>query len=436
MLSLAEIRKLLQCESLGFITEREITGVSTDSRTIRPGELFFGIKGPNYDGSDWAKDALHKGASYAIISKRLQNDNTFYVRDTLKALGELAKYYRKKFKVKVVGISGANGKTTTKNILSAILSIKFNTVCSPKSYNNFVGLPLSLLKIKKDTEIAVMEFGISFPGEMDRLCEIASPDVGVITNIGPAHLEGLESVEKMIYEELKFGDWLKGGYLFVNGDIPELLNKALDKKFNLVTFGFGKGVDYRARDIKLHLSGSYFTVNGVEFSLPLLGRANILNVTAAISIANQIFEIPLRDMVKPISELKPEPMRMEIIKLKGALMINDAYNANPVSMKESLDYLSLHPNRKIAVIGGMLELGKRENEFHRDILSYAKKKADVVILAGKEGILYPKEEDVLFFERFEDAALKLKEILQPSDVVLFKASRGCRFEELIKLLEE
>ncbi len=436
MLWVDELVKIIKAIPKGRIENKLIKGVSTDSRSVKKGEVFFAIKGEKHDGNMFADEAVKKGASLAVVSdKNLKGDKIVWVEDTIEALGNIALYYREKLKTKIIGVTGTNGKTTTKKILYEILSIFYNTAMSPKSYNNLIGVPLSILSLKKDTEVAIIEMGINQRGEMEKLARIVKPNIGLITNIGPGHLEGLFNEETVAEEKLKMGKYLKEKTIFLNSKPPFLKEKARKMGLKVVTFG-EEEAEYVIRVEKMTPEGSWFLVNKERFYISLVGKGNVINAGACFALLDKYFKIPVKEIKRRFGQLKTEGMRLEVKKVNGIIVINDAYNANPISVKNAIDYLSLFSGRKILVLGPMLELGKESRKYHQEVLEYALLKVDVVVVVKDAERFYPERDGVLQFHNEKEAVDFLVKNLKKGDAVLFKASRKFEFEKLLKLLEE
>ena len=412
------------------------TGVSTDTRSIEQGELFVALAGPNFDGHDFLEQAFEKGAVAALVSKDLHLARTIRVADTLRALGDIAQAYRMRLDIPVVLISGTNGKTTVKNILSDLLSLRYKTYANPGSFNNLVGLPVSVLAIARNHEIAVLEAGISEKGEMERLCEISRPSHGLLTNIGPGHLEGLGTLQEVFEAkwELAQAIRLRKGKLYLNADYPEFLKRARTEKIAYKTFGIQAQAEFTPADVRYGMDGTKFKLNEQEFHLPILGAGNLSNAVAALSVAVGEFGIPLPQARSVLSEIKPERWRLEHRRVGGLDLLIDCYNANPVSMREAFGLLTLFPSPRIAVLGAMLELGKESERYHHEILELARDTADLVIITGPHSDFYPKHEGVLFIPDKSKAAEEIHKRLLPEASVLIKGSRDCALEDVVSKL--
>ena len=419
--------------------EKRITGVSIDSRTIKRGELFFAVKGENYDGHGFAAEALLKGASWVVVSKRMgPEQNYILVPDTIAALGKVAARWRRRFHIPCIGITGTSGKTSTRRIIAHLLAKRYRCCESIKNYNNFVGLPLSVLQITKSTDMAVIELAMNRRGEIRKLARIADPSMGVITNVGRGHLEFLGSMENVAKEKAELLTHLTGGDVAVlNFDDPLVRKMARKTKAGVVSFGIESEADFRAHHIALGVRGSTFSVNGKEgFTLPLLGRMNIYNAVAAIAVA-AVYGLNTREMIRRLQSIKPYGMRLQRITLAGITIINDSYNANPDSMAAAIAVAAREKGkRKIACLGDMLELGNRSPAFHREVGRKLREyHFDVILLYGPlsrsihEGFgTNGSLTQVAYFSERKALTRKLLKIIRKGDVVLIKASHGNRLD--------
>lgn len=437
MLSLEEIIKATSGTPLGLedLTLKP-TGVSTDSRTLAQGELFVALKGPYYDGGDFVEDAFAKGAISCIVSNPVGLPRTISVKDTLIALGEIAKAYRSTLDIPVIVITGTNGKTTVKNILKALLDVRYKTFANKGNRNNLIGLPLSILEIDEEVEIAILEAGISARGELTRLCDISKPTHGLITNVGPGHLEELGTLEDVLEAKWELGEAVtrNKGVLFLNSDYPELLKRAQQAGMETRTFAVQNNTEFTPVEVKYGMEGTSFKFMGEAFRLPLLGAANLANAVAALSVAVGGFEITLEEAATVLSEVKPEKWRLERRDIGDMHLLMDCYNANPVSMKEAFGLLTLFPAPRIAVLGAMLELGKESSKYHEEIIEMARDTADLVIITGPHSELYPPHEGVMVIPDKIEAAEELRKRLLPGASVLVKGSRACALEDIVSLI--
>ena len=433
-----------------------IQGVTTDSRQITKGCLFVPLVGERFDGHDYAEAALHSGAAAILWQADHGQPPTagpvIIVEDTLTALQQLASSYLQVSGARVVGITGSNGKTTTKDIVSSLLSQAYKVHKTQGNFNNHIGLPLTILSMEADTQIAVLEMGMSARGEIQILSQIAHPEATIVTNIGESHLEHLGSRQEIARAKLEILDGLTPGGLFVyNGDEP-LIPLVLEEEGTVrpeglqqITFGLEASNDFFPTGIMAGREGTIFTTNryGAEdvFSVPLLGRHNVSNALGAIAIADY-FGLTSEQIRKGLQELKLTSMRIEIVKAEnGVTVLNDAYNASPTSMKAAIEVLeSMQGYRsRIAVLGDMLELGEEAEHLHKEV--------GLFLTAGKVDQLYTYGELGAFIAEgaatqlasesihvFTDKSLLMEALgqyIRPDDIVLVKASRGKRLEEVV-----
>lgn len=453
--TLQEIEQMIKIENdVSSFHNTSIQGVSLDSRKIGQGNLFVPFKGENSDGHRFVEDAIEKGAAAAFWQKDVPNPPLhlpiLIVEDTLTALQELARSYRNELKVKVAGITGSNGKTTTKDMTANLLSLKYKVQKTEGNYNNHIGLPLTILALEEDTEIAVLEMGMSGRGEIDFLTKLTRPDAVIITNIGESHLQDLGSREGIAEAKLEIINGLQeNGLVIYYGDEPLLDEKlkTCNGSATLRTFGRTGKNDVYPVDIKQNDSGSTFGINGSseEFYLPVLGTHNVLNALAAM-IAASHFGVPYEKMNEGFASLKLTNMRMELLEGKmGEKIINDAYNASPTSMNAAIELVANLPDykKKVLVLGDMLELGPQEEDFHYSIgKSVDAKKVDYVFTFGKLGEFIAKgakevlpHERVAAFTDKKNLIQELKKHVDQETIVLVKASRGMKLEEVVSALQ-
>lgn len=439
------------------VIEGVIKGVSTDSRNIKGGELFVPLAGENFDGHDFIKDALEKGAAAALCEMRKKgklgpcNDRSLiiFVDNTQKALLMLAGYYRNLFNIPFVAVTGSVGKTTTKNMIAEVLKTRFEVLKTEGNFNNEIGLPLTLFCLDKRHQIGVVEMGMSGLGEIRRLSAVVKPNVSVITNIGVAHIEKLGSKQNIARAKMEILEPLKRDDLAVlNADSPELWEKRDDIVPRTVYFGLERG-DVRVGNIesfgnngiKFHIYGKY---GDMRFEVPLPGSHNAKNAAAALAVG---FELGLseKQIQEGFSNLKAAKMRMEFKKSKtGAVIIDDTYNANPDSMKAALDILaeSGRGKKKAAVLGDMRELGDYSKTAHREVGRYAADKTDILVAIGEfsgdmaEGFCEKRSDTNSLFKynATSSAAKDIKKIVEDCDIILIKASRAMKLEEITMVL--
>jgi UDP-N-acetylmuramoyl-tripeptide--D-alanyl-D-alanine ligase len=421
-------------------------GISTDSRTIKPGDLFFALKGEKFDGHKFIADVINKQAAGIVVSEPVESAEVaiFKVDNTLRALGDLASYIRSKYDIKCIGITGSNGKTTTKELIAGCLQTKFNTFKSLGNFNNLVGLPLSMSNLNESYQAAVFEMGMSVPGEITRLVQIAKPQVGVFTNIAPAHLQSMGTIDAIAIAKHELIEGLPDdGVAIINADDKILSSWIKNIKQQVITYGINEQADYRASQIMMNNDGaSTFIVKGSEFTLNFPGSHNVYNAAAAIATAS-IFDIEPASLVPAIRNLKPYNLRSEIINIDGITIINDCYNANPESMKAAINVLADFPafGKRVAILGDMLELGTDEVKYHEAIGEYLQmKKIDSLYAVGNLAMNYlTKFNGQLkdFYNDKDNMFDALMNKLQRGDVVLIKGSRRIALETITaKLLRK
>ncbi|MDP4086417.1 MAG: UDP-N-acetylmuramoyl-tripeptide--D-alanyl-D-alanine ligase [Bacillota bacterium] len=432
-----------------------VEGISIDSRKIEKGNLFVPFKGEHMDGHKYVADAIQRGAAAAFWQRDVPNPPMelpiLIVEDCLKAVQELARKYRTELHVKVVGITGSNGKTTTKDITANLLSLKYKVQKTEGNYNNHLGLPLTVLGLREDTEIAILEMGMSGRGEIDFLTKLARPDAVIITNIGESHLLDLGSREGIAEAKLEIMSGLQdGGLAVLNGDEPLLMERIHQYKGNIQvkTFGRSKLNDLYPTEITQLEHGNDFKVNGVNesFRLPVLGTHNILNALSAMLIANY-FAISFEEMDKGLANVKLTNMRMELVEGKhGEKVINDAYNASPTSMLAAIELVSNLQGytKKILVLGDMLELGPQEEQYHLQVgKELHAKKISMLFTYGNLGLKIAEgaravlgEEKVFAYTNKQELIDELKKHVDEATLVLVKASRGMKLEEVVTSLQK
>jgi UDP-N-acetylmuramoyl-tripeptide--D-alanyl-D-alanine ligase len=445
--------KLLQGKGNTFFQ-----GISTDSRTVAEGELFIALKGARFDGHYYAAEALKKKAGGVLIEEDKVGDirwngyrsrAVITVKDTLSALGDIARDWRRKYGTPMVALTGSNGKTTTKEMIAACLETNFPILKTKGNLNNLIGVPLTLLTLTEKERVVVLEMGMNVPGEIRRLTEISEPDVGLITNIQMVHLEGMGSLERLKEEKGElFRGMRRDGTILVNQDDPRVVDLASRYPGQKITFGIEHPADIMAKEIRLHgAGGTSFTLilegEAMEISLRLLGRHFIPSALSAIAAAC-LFGVEVSQAKEALENFQPFPMRMEIVPLEGGgTLINDAYNANPSSMELALETLveAKGKGRAIAVLGDMLELGNFAEEGHQrigqkvselpiDFLVAMGEKAPVVVESAiRHG--FPMEK-ARIVENHSEAISLLRQTIQNGDWILVKGSRGMAMEKIVE----
>ncbi|MCF0207741.1 MAG: UDP-N-acetylmuramoyl-tripeptide--D-alanyl-D-alanine ligase [Bacteroidales bacterium] len=418
--------------------------ISTDSRAITPNSLFFALKGDNFDGNDYVLSALESGCVAAVASdkKYVGVDNVFVVEDTLKALQQLANFHRRKLRIPILAITGTNGKTTTKELTSAVLAKKFRISYTQGNKNNHIGVPLTILSMNRTVDMGVVEMGANHPGEIKTLCEIAEPNYGIITNVGKAHLEGFGSIEGVMRTKGELYDYLNehDGTIFINDD-NELLKQVLSghDKLKVVRYGkneacFCSGV-YSEYAYQTAVNWKSQNATGYVKS-NLIGMYNFENILAAITIGNH-FEIHPTAIDSAISDYMPKNNRSQMTKTSRNTLILDLYNANPTSMKAAIDsYNTIKDSHKSLILGDMLELGAESDTEHREVLDYVRKSGyEMAYFIGKNFIRFAQEyPEFMFFASVEDTNKYFIANPEKSKIFLIKGSRGVRLEKVVDFL--
>ncbi|MDT8393798.1 MAG: UDP-N-acetylmuramoyl-tripeptide--D-alanyl-D-alanine ligase [Bacteroidales bacterium] len=411
------------------------TGVSTDSRKLAEGNMFFALKGENFDGNIYAGKALEKGARLAVIdNKKYAGDSRcFLVKDSLQSLQQLATLHRKQFAIPLIGLTGSNGKTTTKELIHKVLSKKFRVQATHGNLNNHIGVPLTLLGIDKNTEIVVVEMGANHIGEIKFLCQMAKPAYGLITNIGKAHLEGFGSYEGVVKAKTELYDHLKKyeGTAFVNSGDPLLLKHA--RPLKIITYGNDTASDVQARIIK---KTPFLEIewNGNNIPSKLYGAFNFENMAAAICIGHY-FKVDENDIVQALSSYQPDNSRSQLIKSGQNIIYLDAYNANPSSMLLSINnFEEQESGNKVLILGDMLELGKVSQKEHAKVIEHIKGRFRDIILVGQEFFKAACNSGIKAFHDTDSASEYLKNHPVRGARILIKGSRGIALERLLEHL--
>ncbi len=436
----------------------DFTGVTTDSRAVKPGELFVALKGGNFDGHDYCAKAVELGAAGVVVSHAVEGlpagVAVFMVQDTLLAYQQLAHAYRLKQQgLKVFAITGSNGKTSTKDLLAACLGAKYNVVKTQGNFNNEIGLPKTLLSIKPDTDIAVVEMGMRGLGQIAELCRIAEPDSGLITNVGETHMELLGSMENIGRAKSEIVvDLPADGFAVLNGDNEYVLRAAEKTKAKVVYFGLSEQCDYRGSDIVTSGAGTTFTCTeratgkAVRVRLQLIGEHNVYNALSAIAGA-ACYGVPMEDSVRALATARLTGSRQEIIYIGDITFINDAYNASPASMEAALKTLAEAKKaargkaRTIAVLADMLELGPISEEAHRRVGRWAVEYGvDFVLTYGHDAAYITDEVAKLGGKGFhcddrQEAADTLRLMATAGDIILLKGSHSMQVDKMLELFK-
>lgn len=430
---------------------QEVTGVVIDSRKVEAGNLFVAIDGEKFNAHQFIPDTIEKGALCVVSHEDLGETDFPYilVESTGQALLDIAKLYRDSFDLKVVGITGSVGKTSTKEMIASVLSQKYKTHKTLGNFNNEWGLPLTIFQLTEEHEAAVLEMGVNHFGEMRRLSSVASPDVCVITNIGVAHLEFFKTREGILQEKSQMIQDIKsGGSILLNGDDDLLAKMGPVKGTQPVFFGTGENCQFRADNIEpLGLRGTACTIHlpdGSFFAcvVPLPGAHMISNALAGAA-AGYTLGLTADEIKAGIEGLPSMPGRNNIIRTSRLMILDDCYNANPISTRAAIDVLDMAIGRKVAILGNMGELGDQELDLHREVGAYcAEKGIDVVCAIGDlakslaEGASANPQTETHWFETKADFLSAMKEIIRDGDNVLVKASHGMWFPELVEELQK
>ncbi len=449
-----EIVKAVDGTLLAGNPETVIDNICIDSREVKEGSLFVPIIGEKVDAHKFIAQVLDQGAAGVFMSHgdvTVTDRVHILVKDTVKALGDLSAWYRRKFQMPIVGITGSVGKTSTKEMISAALETGFHIMKTAGNQNSQIGVPLTLFRLEKGQEMAVVEMGISEFGEMENLVRFAAPDVAVVTNIGEAHIAQFGKKENTMKEKLKIAmNFTEKQRIFLNGDDPLLRQAAGTMKCPVTLFGTSDGCDYRAENIHIEDGKNCFTLvypGGQEdVVIQQLGLHNVLNAAVAIAVA-RYFGIEPESAKKGLRDYEGIPMRQQINHLsRGIKVIDDTYNASPASVKSGVDVLMQldNPGRKIAVLGDILELGDVSRQCHYDTgLAIAEKRLDLIVTVGQEMKALAKAVidsgegiAVCSFDTNEEAIPWLLENVSDGDAILVKGSRGMHEEEVVKALRE
>lgn len=413
------------------------TGISTDTRKIIKGNLFFALKGEHFNGNLFAEKAIELGASHSIIDDPEfleSNGKTILFDNTLKTLQHLANYHRNYLKTTIIALTGSNGKTTSKELINAVLSQKYKTTATQGNLNNHIGVPLTLLSLTDTTEIGIIEMGANHPGEIEELCAIVQPDFGYITNFGKAHLEGFGSIEGVIKAKTELYNYLQNNNktVFLNNEDTVQVERA--NKIN--SFSFGKKNTDSDVTIELLQANPFLKINfsKTEVESKLIGSYNFSNIAAAVAIG-MYFKVSESAIKKGIEGYMPSNNRSQIIKLGSNTIILDAYNANPSSMRASLEnFNQLEAKNKIVILGDMFELGGDAASEHQNIVTYIEQlNLNAAFLIG-ENFYKTKTNSILKHKTFENLKPKLSEMQFENSHILIKGSRGMALERVFDLL--
>ena len=409
-------------------------GVSTDSRKVKKNDIYFSLKGPNFNGNEFAKSAIEKGACYAIVDQKeyVIDKSYILVEDCLKTLQNLANYHRKNSKAKIIGLTGSNGKTTSKELIFSFLKNKFKTIATTGNLNNHIGVPLTLLSIEEDTEIAIIEMGANHLKEIETLSNIADPDYGYITNFGKAHLEGFKNLEGVIKGKSELYNHLinKSRLIFINNrDKKQVeLTKEYSNKFTFGEQNSDSIFSVKSINPKINIS-----IDNILIESNLFGQYNIDNIAAAICIG-KYFNLDNENIKAGIERYIPENNRSQIIKKGSNKIILDAYNANPTSMQLALSsFNDMKEGKKIVFIGDMFELGENSHQMHQEIVyTVEKMNFDQTFIIGDLFNKTKHSSNIRSFKNLNDLKGNMDEI--SNSAILIKGSRGMKLENILDFI--
>ena len=416
---------------------KQSSGISTDTRNILKGSLFFALKGEHFNGNLFASKALEQGATYAIIEETTDasDDRLILVEDVLKTLQQLATYHRQQFNIPIIGITGSNGKTTTKELIATVLSTSKKVHYTKGNFNNHLGVPLTLLAMPMDTEMAVIEMGANHIGEIEALCNIALPNYGIITNIGKAHLEGFGSIEGVLRGKSElYNHVLKNGHtVFINSQI-EVLNNMAKRFTNPIMYPAPN--DFFSCSFVGANPFVEFSINNITYTTNLIGKYNFDNIAAALAIGS-FFKVPFDKSIEAVCTYTPSNNRSQVIKTSNNTLLLDAYNANPGSMKAAIEnFAQMNAPSKTIILGDMLELGEISQKEHEALgsLIYEKNFNSTYFCGNEIRNTAKKCIGALYFAKKEELAEYLKLNPIKGSTVLIKASRGIGLETLVDQL--
>jgi UDP-N-acetylmuramoyl-tripeptide--D-alanyl-D-alanine ligase len=422
------------------------TGWSIDTRTLKRADVFFAIKGERFDGHAFLETAFEKGALAAVVSEPGEGRGLLIrVEDTLAALQRLAVWARNEWGRPIVAVTGSAGKTTTKDAIAELLSVRLRVGKTEGNLNNHLGLPLSLLRMDQTAEVGVMELGMNHTGEIRFLASVAKPNIGVVTNVGFAHVENFSSIEAIALAKRELVESLgESGTAVLNADDTRVREFAETHTGRVITYGFSESAEVRGENLELASGGSQFEVDGTLFKTQLAGRHGASNVLAAVAAA-RAFDIKPAELPEAVARIQPGKMRGQREQWNGITILNDCYNSNPDAALSMLDLLGKEAgHRRIAVLGEMLELGDWATELHEKVGKHASEQGiDVVVgITGKarkivEGAIANglPSQNAYYFDTPEEAGTFLRRYVKEGDVLLFKGSRGTHIERALARME-
>ncbi|HNO79315.1 MAG TPA: UDP-N-acetylmuramoyl-tripeptide--D-alanyl-D-alanine ligase [Phycisphaerae bacterium] len=447
-MSVAQVAWAANATPSSAVEDGMIIGVSTDSRAVKEGELFVAIKGDRFDGHDYVEQAIQRGAKACLVASGFRTAGAaplLYVHDVVEALGMIAAHHRRIGGAKIIGITGSAGKTTTKAMIAHVLGDQFPIAYAPKSFNNHIGVPLTLLSSNRDDQFVIVEIGTSRPGEIALLSAMARPDVGVVTSVGAAHLAGFGSIEAIRREKLSLFDHVvKGGRAYVNARaVDGIAVLPRSAEIGWQTYGDHPEADLVVSDIKSDLKRTTALIGGrFELDLPVAGAHNAINACAALGVCLSCGIAP-QQILQSLKSFAMPPMRLNINALDRWTIIDDCYNANPLSVSASLDVLKSETSRRrVFVAGTMAELGDASADLHRELGRNASASGIEILIAIGEFAKHVaagadvdrKGMQVFQFKSLDDACAKVPEILQDGDTILVKGSRSAGLERIVEEL--
>jgi len=436
--SLLDIARL--CGSVSPVPDRVVSEYSIDSRTAGRG-LFIALRGDVHDGHNFLADVAAKGAAAALVDDRGWTSAIplITVKDTLRAMQDLSRAVRDRLGMTIVGITGSAGKTSTKETVAALLAARYRIAKNEGNLNNHIGVPLSLLRFDATAQVGVLEMGMNHAGEIALLASIAKPSIGIVTNVGTAHIEHFSGIDGIAAAKRELIEALPDdGTAILNADDERVRGFANTHRGRSILYGFAEGADVRGVDISMTSDGAVFSVDGARFAISLVGRHAVSNVLAGVA-AGLLFGIPLTELAEVAAQLRPAKMRGERLVHEGITIWNDCYNSNPEAAKAMIDTLLLASGgRKIAVLGEMLEMGEWAERLHREVGVHAARADAVIGIRGAAEHLVDAARsaglrgEALFFEDPAEAGAAARAIAKAGDVVLFKGSRGTRVEKALE----
>lgn len=452
-ISLQEVIEAVDGELVKNGEVNRFSKVSIDSRRVNTGDIFFALEGENFDGHNYLQGAIEKGAKLCIVhheaidlNKIPKDTSIIKVRNTREALLDLARYYRNKLKIKVIGITGSTGKTSTKDLVAAVLSEKYKVFKTEGNYNNEVGLPLMIFNLDNSYDVAVLEMGMSNLGEIETLAKVADPHIGIITNVGLSHIENLKTRENILKAKMEITTFFNSNNtLIINAD-NDMLRTVNSIKYKTVKIGIEN--DYNFKGSRIIISNDHIKFNVIEngseiqtqIEVNVPGKHNVLNSLLAIAVAREL-GLNYEEIAHGIKNLEFTSMRLDIIDCGKYIVINDAYNASPDSMEAAIDVLKNYQGkRKIAVLGTMKELGHEAYDAHMKVGQYAKKcDVDLLFTVGEFNEAFAQGfglDNILTFHTQEELLECLSTKIEEGDVILVKASRSMKFENIVSGIQK